>query len=280
MLVFSRLQILMSPRSIRRAAERKAAKLARKSERGAAFQAAMPAVEPASSASPAQLAANRQNAHLSTGPRSEAGKAISSHNNFKHGFRGEFSVLPTEDQHEFDNLLAAFREEHQPSTPSEETVVEQLAKHLWLSRRAGRLLDQALMSNDDLREQQKSISLYLRYQVSNDRGFSKSLNDLLRIRAQKFREQVGFERQKHKEAMDAERLKQKQAAEVRKQELHEARVRTANAKAAALELKTELEGMLNADLPGHTPIPSWTWKSIATRSSEEAVREEATTQAA
>ena len=40
--------------------------------------------------SPAQLAANRANAQLSTGPRTEQGKAISSRNNFKHGFRGEF----------------------------------------------------------------------------------------------------------------------------------------------------------------------------------------------
>ncbi len=129
------------------------------------------------------------------------------------------------------------------------------------------------MSNDDLREQQKSISLYLRYQVSNDRGFSKSLNDLLRIRAQKFREQLGFERQRHKEAMDAERLKQKQAAEARKQELHEARVRTANARAEDLEQKTEIEGMLNADLPGHTRIPFWMWKNVAKRSIEEIAAE-------
>ncbi len=238
------------------------------------------ALSAAPALSPARLAANRANAQLSTGPTTAAGLAISSRNNFKHGFRGEFSVLPSENQQDFDNLLASYREEHQPSTPSEDTLVDQLAKHLWLSLRAERLQDLALTSDDDPREQQKSFALYLRYQTTNNRGFSKCLNDLLRIRAQKFREQLGFERQKHREAMDAERLKQKQAAqaerqkardaaEARKQELHQARVRTANARAEDIEQKTEIEGMLNADLPGHTRIPFWMWKNVAKRSIEE-----------
>ncbi|MBV9081983.1 MAG: hypothetical protein JOZ62_04850 [Acidobacteriaceae bacterium] len=223
--------------------------------------------------SPAQLAANRANAQRSTGPRSEEGKAVSSRNNFKHGFRGEFRVLPDENQEEFDTLLAAFRDEHQPATPSEETLVDQLAKHLWVSRRAGRLLDQALTAGCESREQQKSIALYLRYQTASDRGFSKSLNDLLRIRAQKVREQLGFERQRHKEAIDAERLNQKQSAETRRQELHEARLRTANARAAAVEQKTEIEGLVKADLPGNTHVPFWMWKDVAKRSLEEIVAE-------
>ena len=73
--------------------------------------------------------------------------------------------------------------------------------------------------------------------------------------------------------MDAERLKQKQAADARKQELHEARLRTANARAGALEQKTEIEGMVKADLPGNTHIPFWMWKNVAKRSIEEIVAE-------
>ena len=55
---------------------------------------------------PAQVAANQQNAKLSTGPKTEDGKAISSKNNLRHGFTGAFMILPWEKQEEFDTLLA------------------------------------------------------------------------------------------------------------------------------------------------------------------------------
>ena len=60
---------------------------------------------------------NRENARQSTGPKTNHGKATSSRNAFKHGFSAAFAVLPSEDQHAFEELLAALRAEHQPAGP-------------------------------------------------------------------------------------------------------------------------------------------------------------------
>src|SRR5579875_1846690 len=99
----------MTPRAIRRAQERRAAKLARKA--AAAGQPPIAASEPElpsehlnfdepadhDEISEARLAANRRNALFSTGPTSEAGKAISCLNALKTGLTGQTVMLPTED---------------------------------------------------------------------------------------------------------------------------------------------------------------------------------------
>ena len=48
--------------------------------------------------STAQAIANIENAKKSTGPRTEAGKAVSSHNSLKHGLTSETVLLPGEDE--------------------------------------------------------------------------------------------------------------------------------------------------------------------------------------
>ncbi|MBV9767743.1 MAG: hypothetical protein JOZ48_23085, partial [Acidobacteriaceae bacterium] len=120
----------------------------------------------------AQIAANQKNAQHSTGPKTEEGKTASSHNNFRFGFCGAFTVLPSESQEEFDILLAYLRTEHQPATPTEIILVEKMAQHHWLSRRALSLQDQAIQAEvSDLppAAQHKRFELFLRYQTTNDR---------------------------------------------------------------------------------------------------------------
>jgi len=85
---------------------------------------------------PAQVAANQQNAKLSTGPKTEEGKAASSKNHLRHGFTGAFMILPWEKQEEFDTLLAELRAEHQPASMTETLLVEKMAQSFWLSQRA------------------------------------------------------------------------------------------------------------------------------------------------
>jgi len=157
----------------------------------------------------AQVCANQANAQHSTGPKTDQGKASSCLNNFRHGFTGEFTVLPWEDQEEFDTLWAGFRAEHQPRTVTETVLVEKMAKSLWLSQRALRTQDLTLSSELPLCEDDKQLALYLRYQTTHDRVFHKSLNELLKLRAEKRKAEIGFDSQK-----------QKQAAEARKQERH------------------------------------------------------------
>ncbi|MEO7143011.1 MAG: hypothetical protein ABI165_05850, partial [Bryobacteraceae bacterium] len=56
--------------------------------------------------STAQLDANRANAQLSTGPKTEAGKEASKNNAFKHGLTSQQIVLKHEDPQAFEQLKA------------------------------------------------------------------------------------------------------------------------------------------------------------------------------
>ena len=58
-----------------------------------------------------QIAANRANSELSTGPRTEEGKARSSQNSLKHGAFSKSILLPGESQEEFDALFAGLRKD-------------------------------------------------------------------------------------------------------------------------------------------------------------------------
>src|SRR6185437_6664458 len=84
----------------------------------------------------AQIAANQKNAQLSTGPKSDTGKAASCRNNFRYGFTGAFAVLPSEKQEEFDALLAGLRAEHEPASITETLLIEKMAQAWWLRTRA------------------------------------------------------------------------------------------------------------------------------------------------
>ena len=157
-----------------------------------------------------QIEANRENAKLSCGPKTEAGKAISALNSTRHGLAGDFRVLSCESQEEFDQLLATLREEHKPETFTESTLVEDMAQHHWLRRRALNLESSCYDPETGQITNEKQLALYLRYQTTHERGFHKCLNDLLKLRAEKRKSEIGFESQRRKEAEG-----------LRKQEKHE-----------------------------------------------------------
>jgi hypothetical protein len=86
----------------------------------------------------AQIAANQTNCQLSTGPKTDEGKAASCLNNFKTGLTGSsFSVLPWENEEEYDTLHAALRASLEPRCPFEQLLVEKMAQHQWPAPRAG-----------------------------------------------------------------------------------------------------------------------------------------------
>jgi hypothetical protein len=97
----------MTPRAIRRAAERKAVKLARKA------------------------AANRENAQLSTGPVTEAGKAKSSLNALKSGLTGRTVLLPAEDAAQYQIHIQRYEDHFKPVGPEESALVQSLAEINW-----------------------------------------------------------------------------------------------------------------------------------------------------
>src|SRR6516165_12780987 len=90
-------------------------------------------------ATPAQITANQMNATHSTGPKTPEGKAAAARNATRHGLSGAFTVLPHEDQEEFDILLACFRDEFRPANQHECFLIEQMAQSRWRLARARRL---------------------------------------------------------------------------------------------------------------------------------------------
>jgi hypothetical protein len=123
----------MTPRSIRRAAERKAQKLARKAERTTP-EAQTPPVAPVL-ISKARLAANRANAHLSTGPTTPEGKAKVSLNAVKTALTGATVLLPTDDAAEYQCHIARYEQEFKPVGLEESELVQSLADISWRLRR-------------------------------------------------------------------------------------------------------------------------------------------------
>ncbi len=70
-----------------------------------------------------------------------------------------------------------------------------------------------MMSELPSRDQECRFSLYLRYQTTNDRAFHKSLDQLLKLKAERRKAEIGFERQKREQAEQA----RKDSIENRKQ---------------------------------------------------------------
>jgi hypothetical protein len=97
------------------------------------------------SASDAQISANRRNSQLSTGPKTDEGKARSRRNALKHGLTGAGVALPDEDVAEIADRFQALQEEHQPSGVSSRL---HLRRYAYLSVRLERCerLDTAIYS--------------------------------------------------------------------------------------------------------------------------------------
>ena len=145
----------------------------------------------------AQIAANRANAELSTGPKTEEGKAASSRNHTSHGLsyaNGIFFILACESVEAYSILLANLHCEHRPDTETERILVDRMAQHHWLRCRAEGLESGCFRDDGTINE--KGLALYLRYRTSHERAFHKCFTELLKLRAEKRKVEIGFESQK------------------------------------------------------------------------------------
>lgn len=159
----------------------------------------------------ARTIANRANAALSTGPKTEEGKRIASHNALKTGLTGRTILLPTDDVALYQEHLARTIHLHQPETDEERAHVVTIAQIEWrllriptletgiyaLGRRqlAANLVDEPA----DIREALLEAEVFLLYQ--------KQLNNLYvqesRLTRQLERETAKLQRlqaQRHAEA--------------------------------------------------------------------------------
>src|ERR1700691_2289663 len=86
-------------------------------------------------ATQAQIDANRRNAQKSTGPRTPEGRAAVRLNGVTHRLTAKTVVLKGESEDDFKALFDSLEAEHEPATPTEETLVAQLAMATWRMRR-------------------------------------------------------------------------------------------------------------------------------------------------
>lgn len=149
-------------------------------------------------ATAAQIIANQNNAARSTGPKTPEGKTAAARNSTKHGLSGAFTVLPHEDQDEFDILLMCLREEFQPANQHESFLTEQMAQSRWRLSRARRIetaiFDQMLMDEltcDDPDQQiaaklltggDRALATIQRYAAAAERSYYKADAELLKSR--------------------------------------------------------------------------------------------------
>ena len=107
-----------------------------------------------------QAAANRQNALLSTGPTTAAGKAAASTNAFKHGLRSAAPVLPDEAEADYADLQRELYDELQPIGAIESAMVESIGFLLWRLERARRI------------DRELFIACYYDHQIRNNEADS------------------------------------------------------------------------------------------------------------
>jgi hypothetical protein len=111
------------------------------------------------------------------GPRTQAGKAASSKNSFKHGLASGRILIEGEYPADFDALVSDLEADYQPATETEALLVHDLAKFHWLADRAIRLQAEAFAACA-FPELPASLNVLIRYQTTNQRAFQTTLKSL------------------------------------------------------------------------------------------------------
>ena len=92
-----------------------------------------------------QLAANRENAKKSTGPKTEETKKIVSQNALRHGLTGQVTLMPDEDRIAHDNFCAAIVASLFPEGALEIQLAHAIAEDNWRANR-GRAVETNLFA--------------------------------------------------------------------------------------------------------------------------------------
>jgi hypothetical protein len=104
---------------------------------------------------PNQIEANRRNAQKSTGPRTDAGKAVSRFNALKSGIDAKAQVIPGEDPTELETLTRDYHQQWQPATPLECFLTDALVHADWQLRRLRRV--EAQLWQNEIADTRKSF---------------------------------------------------------------------------------------------------------------------------
>jgi CRISPR/Cas system-associated endonuclease Cas1 len=153
-----------------------------------------------------QIAANRENAKKSTGPRTPGGKYVSSQNAVTHGLFAESVLLPHESEERFRALHAAYLNAFPPDSQETLDLVETVTVSRWRLRRiwtieaANLTLEQRAQSDSTQDEDPptktalavralslppRSLEALSRHEARCHRAYNQALDRLIRIQAAK-----------------------------------------------------------------------------------------------
>jgi hypothetical protein len=155
--------------------------------------------------SQAQIDANRLNAQKSTGPRTAVGRAAVRLNGVTHGLTAKTLILKGESEDDFNALFESLEAEHQPETPTEQTLVGDLAMAIWRRRRLYNMeagcYNKCLKGLADYANQEKlddscrlgmvanfesdAIALIGRQEARLERTYYRALHELQRLRKER-----------------------------------------------------------------------------------------------
>jgi hypothetical protein len=155
--------------------------------------------------SQAQIDANRLNAQKSTGPKTLEGRAAVRLNGVTHGLTAKTLVLKGESEDDFKALFESLEAEHQPTTPSEEILVADLAMATWRRRRlynmeagyykvrmsneaeyaASQRLDDSGLLGKVASNSGDTMALIGRQEARLERSYYRALHELQRLRKER-----------------------------------------------------------------------------------------------
>jgi hypothetical protein len=107
-----------------------------------------------------QIAANRRNAQLSTGPKTPEGKAAVRFNGLKHGFYAKQANLSLDEDEPIHELLDTFLDNLEPPGPLEAGLFEMCLAHVFRDKAAIRRYEAHIKRSiyRDLRELQRLLA--------------------------------------------------------------------------------------------------------------------------
>jgi hypothetical protein len=141
--------------------------------------------------------------NTSTGPRTDAGKAVSSMNSLKHGLTSRKVVLPGENQAGFDRLHNQLLADHAPTGALETELVAEIAACLWRLQRARRyestILETSSFELFVSHTQARGFETLLRYMAAIERQLNRAIVRLREAQAERRKSAA----QPHVKAMSA-----------------------------------------------------------------------------
>jgi hypothetical protein len=130
-----------------------------------------------------QIAANRRNANRSTGPKTEAGKAIVARNAVSHGLLSRRTLLVGESKAELTNLGKALRARLAPVGEVEALLADQIIASAWRLKHALEA-EAALMDKAGCPEaafhgyEGHAIERIMRYHAAIERSMFRAMHEL------------------------------------------------------------------------------------------------------